>query len=402
MHMRQAIFAGSFDPLTTGHLWMIQEGARLFDVLHVLVAVNSVKKAMFPPAERRSIIEGAIGRLGLSNVRVDSTSSEFIAQVANRKGVDYLLRGLRSTSDFDLEDLLRQTNKELFEGPQTVFLIPPKGLSSVSSSFVKALMGPVGWVNAVADFLPEESYGALLETTLSQRWIRLIESFASDSGVSISGQANMPEAKAWFSQHLLPSYQAPGRWYHGLSHLAHCLSEADALAQNRHIMPANQRRQLECAIFFHDLVYRGGPLPIQQGEGDEEASARYAAAFLKDVLSAPPEDCARVEEAVLATRYSVHQESGLDSVSAWMRDVDLSMLGRPPKEYAQYATAVRKEYADIPDAVFSEARARILAVFLDMASRDELFTSNWFRERSYNRQASENLASEISSLRSQG
>jgi predicted metal-dependent HD superfamily phosphohydrolase len=85
-----------------------------------------------------------------------------------------------------------------------------------------------------------------------------------------------------------------------------------------------------------------------------------------------------------------------------MRDVDLSMLGRPPKEYAQYATAVRKEYADIPDAVFSEARARILAVFLDMASRDELFTSNWFRERSYNRQASENLASEISSLRSQG
>jgi len=381
---------------------MIQEGARLFDVLHVLVAVNPAKKEMFPPAERRSIIERAVTRLGLPNVRVDGTSSEFIAQVANRKGVDYLLRGLRSTADFDLEDLLRQTNKELFEGPQTVFLIPPKGLSSVSSSFVKALMGPVGWAYAVADFLPEEGYRALLEATLLSRWIRLVESFASISGKLDSRRAPSREAEAWFGQHLLPSYQAPGRWYHGLSHVAHCLSEADALAQNGHILTADQRRQLECAIFFHDLVYRGGPLPVQPGEGDEEASARHAVAFLAEVMNAPAEDCARVEAAILATRYSVRQERGLEPVSAWMRDVDLSMLGRPPKEYAQYATAVRKGYADIPDRVFSEARATILAVFLDMADHDELFTSDWFRARSYNRQAAENLASELQSLRSLG
>ncbi len=393
--MRQAIFAGSFDPLTTGHLWMICEGARLFDVLHVLVAVNPAKRALFTPEERCSIIARSIARLGLGNVRIDSTSSEFIAHVANRKGVDYLLRGLRSTADFDQEDLLRQTNRELFSGPQTVFLIPPKGLSSVSSSFVKALVGPVGWAYAVAEFLPEEGYRSLLEASLASRWTRMVGEMAAALGKA------RPEdriASEWFKDRVLASHTAPGRRYHDLSHLAHCLSEADALAQNEPALDSTSRCQLECAIFFHDLVYRKGPLPVEPGEGDEEASARYAATFLQEVLQAPADYRNRVQETILGTRYAVALAAEPDPLTTWMRDIDLSILGRPEKEYARYASAVREEYADVPDAAFSKARSEVLSGFLAAASKGALFTSEWFRGRRYNPQAARNLASEVQAL----
>lgn len=393
--MRQAIFAGSFDPLTTGHLWMICEGARLFDVLHVLVAVNPSKRTMFSPEERCSIIARSTTRLGLANVRIDSTSSEFIAHVANRKGVDYLLRGLRSTADFDQEDLLRQTNRELFSGPQTVFLIPPKGLSSVSSSFVKALIGPVGWAYAVAEFLPAEGYRSLLEANLAARWTRMIGDIASALGRE---RLDDGLASAWFRDRIVHSYTAPGRHYHDLSHLAHGLSEADALAQSEPALDLRTRGQLECAIFFHDLVYRKGPLPVQPREGDEEASARYAAAFLREVFQAPADYCNRVEETILGTRYAVALAEDPDPLALWIRDIDLSILGRPGKEYARYAAAVREEYADVPDATFSEARSKVLSGFLEAASKETLFTSDGFRVRQYNPQAAENLASEIRSL----
>lgn len=393
--MRQAIFAGSFDPLTTGHLWMICEGARLFDVLHVLVAVNPSKRTMFSPEERCSIIARSTARLGLANVRIDSTSSEFIAHVANRKGVDYLLRGLRSTADFDQEDLLRQTNKELFSGPQTVFLIPPKGLSSVSSSFVKALVGPVGWAYAVAEFLPEEGYRSLLEAILAARWTRMIGEMASVLGGERPDDRLVSQ---WFKDRILVSHTAPGRRYHDLSHLAHGFSEADALARNEPAMDPRSRSQLECAIFFHDLVYRKGPLPVASGEGDEEASARYAATFLQEVFQAPADYRVRIEETILGTRYAVPLAVDPDPLITWMRDIDLSILGRPKKEYARYAAAVREEYADVPDATYSGARGKVLSGFLEDAAQDTLFTSGWFRDRHYNAQAARNLTSEIQSL----
>lgn len=397
--MRQVIFAGSFDPLTTGHLWMIREATRLFDVVHVLVAVNPNKQTMFSAAERQAIIRGAVHREGLRNVEVDTSASEFVAQVAARKGVDYLLRGLRSTADFDLEDMLRQTNKDLFDGPQTVFLIPPKGLSSVSSSFVKALMGPVGWVHAVSEFLPEESYQALLRASLLARWSRLMQGIAR----SVPGlpAALSQEAEAWFQRCIEPAYQAPGRTYHALSHLAHCFSEADALAFNcPEILAADSlvHQQLELAIFFHDLVYRGGPSPLLAGEGDEEASARLAAEFLETTLRATAEFRGPIVQAVLGTRYAAAEGMDKDVLGSALRDIDLSILGRPRKEYLGYLQAIRSEYKDVPQARYAAARSSLLKGFQAKAERDQLFSFDWFKARGYNQQAEFNLQMELAGL----
>ena len=394
--MRQAIFAGSFDPLTTGHLWMIREATKLFDTVHVLVAVNPDKKTMFSPPERQAIIRGAVEREGLHNVEVDTSASEFVAQVATRKGVDYLLRGLRSTADFDLEDLLRQTNKDLFDGPQTVFLIPPKGLSSVSSSFVKALLGPVGWVHAVSEFLPDESYQALLGTFLRERWTSLAKGLAL--GTPSLAASFVQKAGDYFKAHIEPSYRARGRTYHAMSHLAHCLSEVDALAFNcPTILEAGSQsyQQLELAIFFHDLVYRGGPLPVLSGEGDEEASARHAMAYLEAM---PVEFRQAVESAILGTRYALAEGLEQGEAITIMRDIDLSILGRPRKEYTHYMHAIRDEYQDVPWPEYAAARGKLLQGFQAKAQLDQLFFSDWFVTRGYNQQAVLNLQMEITHL----
>ena len=397
--MRQAIFAGSFDPLTTGHLWMIREATKLFDVVHVLVAVNPGKKTMFSPSERQAIILGAVKREGLIHVNVDVSASEFVAQVATRKGVDYLIRGLRSTADFDLEDLLRQTNKELFDGPQTVFLIPPKGLSSVISSFVKALVGSVGWVYAVSEFLPEESDHAMLSSFLLERWTRLMREISVN--VPCRPATFFKDVGEYFKKHLEPSYRATGRAYHAMSHIAHCLSELDALTFN---CPANLEsdtqgcHQLELAIFFHDLVYRGGPLPVLDGEGDEEASARYAMDFLKETVKASTEFLHPVERAILGTRYALVEGVGQDWLLSAMRDIDLSILGRPRREYSRYLRAIRDEYQDVPYPMYATARGRILKEFLAKAENNRLFSLDWFVSRGYNQQAVHNLQMEIDIL----
>jgi len=400
--MRQVIFAGSFDPLTTGHLWMIREGTRLFDVVHVLVAVNPNKQTMFSSAERQAIIRGAVQREGLRNVEVDTSASEFVAQVATRKGVDYLLRGLRSTADFDLEDMLRQTNKDLFDGPQTVFLIPPKGLSSVSSSFVKALMGPVGWVHAVSEFLPEASYQALLRVFLRDRWTRLMQGIAKDAlGLPATF---FKETEAYFEQCIEPSYQAQGRTYHTLSHLAHCFSEADALAFNcPTVLETGSRfhQQLELALFFHDLVYQGGPSPLLEGEGDEEASARLAGAFLNETVKTTAVFRVPIERAILGTRYSLADAMGKDPLGSALRDLDLSILGRSRKEYLGYMHAIRSEYQDVPKPQYAAARSLILKAFQVKAECNQLFSFDWFAVRGYNQQAALNLQMELDHLKTE-
>ena len=388
--MRQAIFAGSFDPLTTGHLWMIREATKLFDRVHVLVAIHAGKRAMFSPVVRQRIIEQVTAREGLCNVTVDHTASEFVAQVARRKGVDYLIRGLRSTADFDSEDLLRQTNTDLFDGPQTVFLIPPKGLASVSSSFVKALMGPVGWAHAVSEFLPDESYQALLETHLEARWTQLVEQVGGDA-----------TAVQHFASAIAPSYRAPGRAYHTLAHLAHCLSELDAMACHACEETGGGvalSSQLGFAVFFHDLVYRGGPLAARAGESDEAASARHGVRFLQDTLKTSPAFCSVVERAILATRYS-EPGTGLDETASTLQAVDLSILGRPEREYTAYREAIRKEFQDVPVADYALGRSRILAAFLEKAERRELFRDAWFARRDYNEQACRNLRAELEILK---
>ncbi len=154
--MRRAVYAGSFDPLTLGHLWVIDQGRALFDELIVAIGINPDKRYRFPLAERLDMLREVTA--GFANVRVDSYENLFLVHYAEQVGAQFILRGIRNEQDYGYEKGMRYVNSELDARIQTIFLIPPRELVEVSSSFVKGLVGPAGWEQVLAKYVPPAVY----------------------------------------------------------------------------------------------------------------------------------------------------------------------------------------------------------------------------------------------------
>lgn len=135
-----AIYPGSFDPLTYGHLNIIERGVRLFSRLIVAVAVNTSKKGIFTLEERVEMIREATQ--GYPQVEVDSFSG-LLVHYCKKKGARVILRGLRSFQDYEYEFQMALTNKFLYPDVETVFLVTENVYSHLSSTLIKeiALMG---------------------------------------------------------------------------------------------------------------------------------------------------------------------------------------------------------------------------------------------------------------------
>jgi len=134
--MKIALFPGTFDPITNGHLNILKRACKIFDKVIVLVAINPEKKSVFTLEERVEEIKGAIK--GIDNVEVDSTTGLTI-DYAKAHGAKYLVRGLRNDSDFEFETHLMLINKVLEPTIETVFLIADEDLKDLSSTKVKKL-----------------------------------------------------------------------------------------------------------------------------------------------------------------------------------------------------------------------------------------------------------------------
>jgi pantetheine-phosphate adenylyltransferase len=133
-----AIYPGSFDPITLGHLDIIQRASHLFDRLIVVVARNSSKAPLFTPQERVEQIRKAILHLQNQNIEVDSFDGLTVNYAHSRKA-DVLIRGLRAISDFELELQMAHTNKTLSNQVETVFLATSNEYSFLSSSVVREI-----------------------------------------------------------------------------------------------------------------------------------------------------------------------------------------------------------------------------------------------------------------------
>ena len=157
---RLGVYAGSFDPLTIGHLWMIEQGARLFDRLTVAVGVNPDKKYSFPLEERLRMLRESTKPF--QKVSVASFSNRYLIHYAQLIGATHILRGIRTESDYEFERTMRNINGDLDSTICTVFLMPPRGIAEVSSSMVRGLIGPVGWQKIIRQYVPEPVYNRLL------------------------------------------------------------------------------------------------------------------------------------------------------------------------------------------------------------------------------------------------
>lgn len=150
--MRRALYAGSFDPPTNGHLWIVEEGARLFDELIVVVGQNPQKKGAWSIDERVAILSACCAHL--PNVQVRRFDGRYLVRVAAALGARYLLRGLRNAGDFAYEQTIRNVNRDLEPSVETLFLLTPRELAEVSSSTVRGMVGFEGWQDVVKGYVP--------------------------------------------------------------------------------------------------------------------------------------------------------------------------------------------------------------------------------------------------------
>ena len=148
--MKIAIYPGSFDPITSGHLNIIQRASRIFDKLIVCVMVNAGKNPMFSLEERVGFIRRVTA--DIPNVEVDS-SNELLAEYAKRKGSCVIVKGLRAGSDFENEFQMAMINHKINPNLDTMFLTAEHQFMYLSSSAVKELGG---YDVDLSDFLPEQ------------------------------------------------------------------------------------------------------------------------------------------------------------------------------------------------------------------------------------------------------
>ena len=149
--MRRAIYPGSFDPVTLGHLDIIKRAAAIFDELIVCVSVNSAKPSgLFSPRERVELIEAVTE--DLPNVKVDC-SQELVAEYAKKNRARVLVKGLRAVSDYESEIQMAMLNAKLYPKLDTVFLYTRPKYAFLSSTVVKEL---ARYGADLSDFVPRQ------------------------------------------------------------------------------------------------------------------------------------------------------------------------------------------------------------------------------------------------------
>lgn len=161
--MRTAVYPGSFDPITNGHLDVIQRAARLFDRVIVAVAINESKTPLFTMKERNHLTSHAVQHL--SNVEVDTFTGLLVDYVAEKKG-EAVIRGLRAVSDFEFEFQLALMNRKLNEKVETIFMMPKESYTFISSRMIKEVARLGG---DISSFVPAHVEAALKQKLLVRK-----------------------------------------------------------------------------------------------------------------------------------------------------------------------------------------------------------------------------------------
>ena len=138
--MKRAVFPGSFDPITLGHLDIIERSIPLFDEIIIGVGINSEKKYMFPLSKRMAFIEKTFSEYkSISTAKYQGLTIEFCKKVQ----ANFILRGLRNPADFEFEKAIAHTNRKL-SGIETVFLLTSAKTSFINSSIVREVISNRG------------------------------------------------------------------------------------------------------------------------------------------------------------------------------------------------------------------------------------------------------------------
>jgi pantetheine-phosphate adenylyltransferase len=155
--MSIGLYAGTFDPITKGHIAVVRQSLRVVDKVHIIVSVNPDKKCMFDMGERIALIRDAINEeleyLDQARISIDGVKDALTIDYAKLVGAQVLIRGLRNGADYAYERSLAAINRKLAPDVETIFIPTPAEFEEVSSSMVKGLMKYRGGEVAARDFV---------------------------------------------------------------------------------------------------------------------------------------------------------------------------------------------------------------------------------------------------------
>ncbi len=165
LNLVRAIYPGSFDPLTNGHLDLIERGSKIFDELIVAILRNTEKDPLFTLSERREMLEEMVK--GYSNVQVD-TFEGLLVDYAIQKQAKAVLRGIRAISDYEYELQMALMNRKLQPHLETVFMMPAEAYSYLSSRLVKEIFRLGGSVRGLVPELVEQRLREKFQTATAR------------------------------------------------------------------------------------------------------------------------------------------------------------------------------------------------------------------------------------------
>jgi pantetheine-phosphate adenylyltransferase len=360
--VRIAIYSGSFDIVTEGHLWMIKKGIALFDKLIVGIGTNPDKQTLFDFKTRKRLLESIC--IGLAdNLVIEDFGNLALVQFAHNNNAQYILRGIRSVSDFDYEKTLKNVNADLDESIETLFLMPPKHLSDVSSSMVKGMLKIHGWETIIKRYVPDVMRDAL------------IERFSCDP-VEVARHY----AGIMASETLARCYREEGRFYHNLKHIGNCLIEFRAIEAT-----LKNSKAVLIALLFHDIVYDP---EARQPLANETASWALA----KQLCALNEHDDATIMNLMLHTSHGYIGDKSADTDTVC--DIDMAILGYSESEFDAYEANIRREYAFASDTEYTAGRLHFLRTLL---AKDTIFKTDYFKNK-YEAAARDNISRLISQL----
>lgn len=154
--MKTALYTGSFDPITNGHLNIIQKATKLFDKIIILIANNAKKNYLFDIDDRISMLKKSLSHF--DNIQIEY-SDGLIVDAIEKYQANCVIRGIRNSSDFDYEHQMANMNKQLNNKCETIFLIPDAEYASISSTLVKEIALNNG---NIKNFIPLEIQGRFI------------------------------------------------------------------------------------------------------------------------------------------------------------------------------------------------------------------------------------------------
>ena len=378
--MKTALFCGSFDPFTSGHLHIVQKALEKFDCIIINVGMNDSKTPLFNTQERLNMVVQSLKDCALNDKVKVISDFGITADIALRENVSTLIRGIRmGGQDTEYEKNLAVFNQILGEVRgiklTTEFILEDdEFLQNVSSTHVKNLC-----------FLHEYIAASLCVTPFVHQ--KLMEKFLQKVFKKLSRSKQSEVRLLNIYDSIIASYAA--RYYHNISHIAYMLNMLNIYcAQNHDNVITQNYHSLILAIFMHDYVYS------PQSKVNEEKSAqaldniiqndpRVFNPFIKQQI---------VQELILATK---HHENAKTQLQALMSDLDLSILGTSnPVVWNEYTLNIRKEFLNYSDTEYRTGRILFLKSLIE---RPQIFQTVFFHKL-YEKQARENISREIQKL----